>query len=655
MSWAPGTSSLLATWCRWEPARSKEAATCRSAVRLWVLGAAEPHEVRLEHGESQVCHAAWSPSTQHLQLAVMLNSGKAMLWSVRVEKPDVGVAADLMLELQHSSAGAPCAALDSYHAMWSPDGTFLVASASQGGARLCGAQPDGDLVFEVNQGIGDLDKAQWSLGASSRRVASSMLAAWPEPKVWKVLKGGNRTPISLTSPEVQDALQALVVVRSWSPDSERLVTVAHSLKALEARVKSSQLFIWSWKDLRFIPQTIDALSGRDVHEIAWSPDSVWLLAACADGTVRLFDAQRAELVWMIGDEWNIRRDGDTCWPKGAISARFLPCGHRIAVTTRSRDVGGEPTDGDSVIVVGPHFYASEYRRLLENRSEEADLPGRPDISVESILRLLEALGQHCGDGEHAGLRSFSASISAWVSAKWREWVSTGSNFQELPSYREQLSSLEQARLDAQLQAAALWSCPEEVIFQGANRTLCWLVNYAVAADDPDLLNACLHFILSFHRFCTLLRSPLLPPVVWPSEDKAGLLCTWRGGIFFEAWRPFFVEGTLYRLPGYVNTCLDRNIARCYAETEVELDSLQAAVEWCFEFSCAEGASALYLDAPFCAGGGGDFIFSPNSVVEIVRVRWAGVAENDSKLHQITLRLRGEPGQQHMDLPVGPWR
>ncbi|CAJ1409901.1 unnamed protein product, partial [Effrenium voratum] len=287
---------------------------------------------------------------------------------------------------------------------------------------------------------------------------------------------------------------------------------------------------------------------------------------------------------------------------GACCGHFLPF-RRVAVVLRTREMQGDDQDGDSVVVYGPHYRGCEYRRLLLARSIEADLPADGQAATRSLAAFLALLGLE----------------TAFASAEYHSAATSAA------------SPLQLARMEAQRQAAAAWCSGSTLSFQGEERSLPWLINFAVDCDDAELLQALLHFFLSFYGCAAELRSPLLPPVQWP-EEESGVVRLWHYSALRKDWR--LREGSVFRLGGFADGSHRRSAA-------------EAEVEWCFEIPGGKQVPLLYLDPELTGDGVPRFVLQPYTLVVVRQLELGSEGPRT-----VWLGFPGELGQT-WEAPIGP--
>jgi len=662
--------------------------------------------LELIHDGVLVCDAAWSPDGS--QLATIDVNGRARLWSTAdirrrpshegrlgvVEHPDEGCHQHTLpyhtkcavpppyfpsnaiaptLELFHGSGGG----VDVMHVSWSPDGSRLVTASFAGGLRSRGACSDGTLLFELSHERGSADGAQWGAGAPKSLLRGDVVRNYPPPLVWDILAGGMQPTVLGAGDE------ALVIVRAWSPDSTRLVAALHPttrtvslgqgaghMHSLEL-AEESRAMIWDATGASQ-PMELRDLRGRRLHEVAWSPDGTFVLAACGDGSARVLDATRGALVCVLGDEWNYGEGAS--WSKGMISAHFLPCGRRIVATHRGKDWGGAFDEGEDVVVAGPSYAISEYRRIIDD-SRRAGV-GFSDIRapLHSAEALLAALEAWCCPGEEVGLRALLTTLLSQAEALCVEHLGPAASTRPGPP-----APIEMSHQGARAVAACLWASTAQARFRGVAREFCWLLNYAVDTDDAELLEAGRWLLLALGRWRTIKGARWHADSAGDITAGESMQLAWRGGGFDEAWRQHFVKGTRHRIPGFVAASPRREVA--YRYMEIATQKCTPAVEWCFEIPsacshllCMESPCSRPTPPPatqrrralrqgalerYTVTQDIDILLEPYVVAEVVDVQWQEGGNwqraNCDNPHRIVLRVAQDSAAEPPDLPLAPWR
>lgn len=265
------------------------------------------------------------------------------------------------------------------------------------------------------------------------------------------------------------------------------------------------------------------------------------------------------------------------------------------------------------------------------------------------------------DGEAGSLVRLSHIAVQEVNDYYNKQMVTGSDavFADLRRQNQDLSTLQKNRFKAMLQSAAAWSLPEKTIFQGSERELCWLVNYALDNDFEDLIQAALPLIRGFTKFCGVDRISFthLAPHSLPDPDADGIRRVYRGGGFDESHCDFFVEGKDYRNPGFVATSFSQSKARDFmimAESKGF-----PAIEWTFEVE--DGCMhAMYLEGVYSTVlGERELTLGPYAWVRVKKVRWSTrgnpAATTHSTPHRITLQVFKDNLLAPPNLPLSPWR
>ncbi|CAJ1450815.1 unnamed protein product [Effrenium voratum] len=153
----------------------------------------------------------------------------------------------------------------------------------------------------------------------------------------------------------------------------------------------------------------------------------------------------------------------------------------------------------------------------------------------------------------------------------------------------------------------------------------------VDCDDAELLQALLHFFLSFYGCAAELRSPLLPPVQWP-EEESGVVRLWHYSALRKDWR--LREGSVFRLGGFADGSHRRSAA-------------EAEVEWCFEIPGGKQVPLLYLDPELTGDGVPRFVLQPYTLVVVRQLELGSEGPRT-----VWLGFPGELGQT-WEAPIGP--
>ena len=135
--------------------------------------------------------------------------------------------------------------------------------------------------------------------------------------------------------------------------------------------------------------------------------------------------------------------------------------------------------------------------------------------------------------------------------------------------------------------------------------------------------------------------------------------TWRGGGFRRYHRAFFegILGKKYRVPGFLATSLNREIAAAFAFKAVSSSPCHPCAVWRITFDPRGKEHPEYrvrhmtLVSKTLVAGEHEYLFAPYSVFTLVSVKWSVKLIEP---HEFTIRAARDNKEEDECLPLSPW-
>lgn len=132
--------------------------------------------------------------------------------------------------------------------------------------------------------------------------------------------------------------------------------------------------------------------------------------------------------------------------------------------------------------------------------------------------------------------------------------------------------------------------------------------------------------------------------------------TWRGGGFRDEHKDFFkrMKGAKYRVPGFLATSDERNIAVAFA---FKADEAHPCAIWKVVFDKRGKNQPEYrvqhmaFVSKTLVDGENEYLFAPYSVFTLLSVEWS---EKLQEPHQFTIQPAVDNQQEDENLPLAPW-
>ena len=136
--------------------------------------------------------------------------------------------------------------------------------------------------------------------------------------------------------------------------------------------------------------------------------------------------------------------------------------------------------------------------------------------------------------------------------------------------------------------------------------------------------------------------------------------TWRGGGFRRQYRAFFERmiGQKYRVPGYLATSDDRQIAVAFAFKASTVHPSHPCAVWRITFDARGKLNPKYrvkhmtFVSKTLTAGENEYLFAPYSVFTLVSVKWSETFE--ASPHLFTIHAALDNKEEDECLPLAPW-
>jgi len=205
-------------------------------------------------------------------------------------------------------------------------------------------------------------------------------------------------------------------------------------------------------------------------------------------------------------------------------------------------------------------------------------------------------------------------------------------------------------------AVRLWTTGEKL---GGRVELCSILNQALREDEVDVMPHVAVIVRALNMQCVCRT--VGQHIKWPSSNTC-----FRGSALPRCHQGFFSAGKMYRVPMYLATSADDEVAiefmqRLAPANGSQQPSFQEPVMWIFHFDPQKRCKQVnFIDkTDGTVGGEDEFLFAPYSVFTVQRVEWVDaprVNEHEQVFH--TIEVKVEPDNAKVDkgltLPLAPW-
>jgi len=190
-------------------------------------------------------------------------------------------------------------------------------------------------------------------------------------------------------------------------------------------------------------------------------------------------------------------------------------------------------------------------------------------------------------------------------------------------------------------SAFLWTSGLQI----GGKELCSILNYAIRADSPSLLEHALVFCRGINALC-VTRDSTPFDIYWPPENV-----TYRGGGLPVEHQQFYTVGKKYRAPMFLASSKQKYVALSFIN---RVTSPCQPIIWyfCFhtQFRCLH---VNYLERSLVSSKEDEFLFSAYSVFTVKTVDWKSFATS-SDPHEVYLDVSPDNILEPEDLPLAPW-
>lgn len=210
-------------------------------------------------------------------------------------------------------------------------------------------------------------------------------------------------------------------------------------------------------------------------------------------------------------------------------------------------------------------------------------------------------------------------------------------------------------------AVRMWTTAERTAEDRTGLELCGILNKALRDDDPKLMEHVCIFTRALNMQM-VSRTKNFSHVKWPSSNR-----TYRGTALPICHRDFFTVGKTYRVPMYLATSADDDVAEEFMQrlappSAAQEPAHQEPTMWIFHFDKEKRCKHVnFIDkTDGSASGENEFLFVPYSIFKVRKATWVDkprVNDMERRYHTIEIDVAPDNIKGPMakpDLPLAPW-
>ena len=167
-------------------------------------------------------------------------------------------------------------------------------------------------------------------------------------------------------------------------------------------------------------------------------------------------------------------------------------------------------------------------------------------------------------------------------------------------------------------AQRLWSSPHPVSPKDS-KEFCSILNHELRIDNDKCMPHAAYVVRCINKLCCVNFSERTK---MPMEGK-----TFRGGGFCDVHQPFFIIGSVYRIPGFLATSFSMSVAERFAAK-----AQSPKILWVINVS-PECRHANYVESSMVSGEE-EYLFSPYSAFKVIEAKWSS---DEAAPHRVTIQ------------------